>query len=289
MVARRFEVQPNTVFAWNFEEGETCVGQKIEKALDYAASAQDSALLSSVYCLDEDTLPKYYASSKSGRDVEWAGDRLWTNNFCCWFQGRQRADYYPEYAGTEMNKPASNLESQNLESWTMEAFVKREFASYSQDYGALLFGKMGNLKPHSTPALEPRYCWMLTMLPDGRLKLFWTQADREVYEANSPSYKNATTAVACLADDNWHHIALTYDKSSRTFIVYKDYKPVMTQVVGGVDGCGLFDGPFGYFFSRMELTDGFEGWMDEIRFSSIVRTPESFVRFTPLGLRIMFK
>lgn len=144
-------------------------------------------------------------------------------------------------------------------------------------------------KAHDSPTRYPQYCWMLTMLPNGKLKLFWTQADSETYTKESASYKNATTASACFTDDGWHHVALSYDKPTRTFAVYMDYELVLTQVVGGEERYELYDGPFGYYFSRMELTDGFEGWMDEIRFSSVVRAPESFVRFASIGSRMILR
>jgi hypothetical protein len=130
---------------------------------------------------------------------------------------------------------------------------------------------------------------MLTQLPDGKLKLFWTQADREAYDAQSSSYKSAKTATALAADGRWHHVALVYDKPTRKFSVYVDYALAMTQTVGGEEGYELYDGPFGYYYSRMELTDGFEGWMDEIRFSSVARTPETFIRFEPVGFMMILR
>lgn len=289
MVARMVETEPGIVFAWNFEEGAGNLAEKIDKACDYADSQADSAALKDAYCIDKNTLPEYAGTSKGARRVLWGAKPMWTNSVSCYFQGRQKATVLPYYAGTEMNRPASGLPGCNPESWTMEAFVRREHASYSATYGALIFGKMGNTTPHVSTTVYPQYCWMLTQLPDGKLKLFWTQADREAYDAQSSSYKSAKTATALAADGRWHHVALVYDKPTRKFSVYVDYALAMTQTVGGEEGYELYDGSFGYYYSRMELTDGFEGWMDEIRFSSVARTPETFIRFEPVGFMMILR
>ena len=47
---------------------------------------------------------------------------------------------------------------------------------------------------------------------------------------------------------------------------------------------------YGYYFSRMESTYGFEGWMDEIRFTGHVLDSSKFVRFEPIsGMTIIFR
>ena len=69
-------------------------------------------------------------------------------------------------------------------------------------------------------------------------------------------------------------------------ILYVDYSPVLTQATSGLE---LFDSTHDYFFSRIDASCGFEGWMDEIRFSSTALQPESFVTLKPLGMFMIFR
>ena len=131
---------------------------------------------------------------------------------------------------------------------------------------------------------------MLSRKPNGHLEVSWTETlaegDYPTQEGASSCYKRVETTVDYLADKKWHHVALSYDKSTSTFRLYVDYKSVLTQTVGAT---GLFDGPFGYYFSRIEATSGFEGWMDEIRYSSVALQPEQFEHFDVTSLLLMFR
>ena len=56
-----------------------------------------------------------------------------------------------------------------------------------------------------------------------------------------------------------------------------------------VGEAGLRDGPYGYYFSRMEPTSGFQGWMDEIRFSSSALPVGALLRLQPLGSAMILR
>lgn len=297
MVAQDAEVIPGTVFAWNFEEGVGHDGEKIATITGYPSSNFQSAEMSTVYGLSQIARPCYSESARS-RDVTWDGTKMWANGACGWFKGYNYATDLTGtriYAGTEANLPGETGAFRNPASWTMEAFVKLEF---EQDWGgdasgALIFGKFGNATTHKNPKTYPQYCWMLTRLKSGQFKLWWTEQaeDGYAYTADSTDYyRNVTTAASYLSDRKWHHVALRYDKPTRTFSLLVDYSVVLTQVVGG-DGRDrdLYDGPYGYYFSRMEPTAGFEGFMDEIRFSSKVRPESELVRFAPTGMLMILR
>lgn len=301
-------VKPNTVFAINFEEGaDLTAGTEIP---DGAAKVYPSASRMTTvkkYGLSKVAVPRFDRTSKA-RNVLWGtqrvADLMWPNTTCGWFQGYNSATDLSEtrvYAGTELAVLGTDGVVRNPSSWTMEAFVKVEYSpkpadpngwnDYSSSHGALLFGKYGNANPHSNPKTWPQYCWMLSRKPNGHLEVSWTETltegDYPTAEGISAScYKRAETSVDYLGDKKWHHVALSYDKSTSTFKLYVDYKLVMTKEVGET---GLYDGPYGYYFSRIEATSGFEGWMDEIRYSSVALQPEQFEHFDVMSLLLMFR
>ena len=120
---------------------------------------------------------------------------------------------------------------------------------------------------------------MLTRVMNGKLKLFWAeQASDPDYQYTSSStdyYKNAVTDTEVLKDHSWHHVALSYDKPTKTFKLYVNYQLVLTQATSGLE---LFDSVHGYYFSRIAASNGFEGWMDEIRFSNKALLPNEMVQ-----------
>ena len=169
----------------------------------------------------------------------------------------------------------------------MEAFVRPEYDSLDN---ALLFGKAALANQHANPTPYPQYCWMLTRNKDGKLKLSWTeQATDPSYEYTSAStsyYQSVVTDAAVMKQHRWHHVALTYDKPTKTFKLYVNYSPVLTQATSGLE---LFDSTHDYFFSRIAAANGFEGWMDEIRFSNAALQPEAFVHIESPGMLMLFR
>lgn len=265
-----------TVFRFTFDEGGD--GERVVSAAEANGfKAMDTADL---YGLFADDAPLYdrrdVAQGKSlvGRTVLDCGVRR-TNAAVCHFRGYEaiaQGTANRQYAGHEVCVKGSSMPVANPDSWTMEAFVKVEFA-----FGdALIFGKYGNDKPHQNTS--PKYCWMLTHYDGGRLKLAWQEASGGAGEAQ--------TDRNCLMDCRWHHVALTYDCSRRQFRLYLDYESVLTAEVGE---SGLRDGPYGYYFSRMEPTSGFQGWMDEIRFSSSALPVGALLRLRPLGFAMILR
>lgn len=242
-----------------------------------------------------ETDPTYEAQGRIGRKVLWNGEAMWENLACCHFKGWSslpEGAQWRVYAGDEMRVWDETGVRLNPPSWTMEAFVKVEYdQTWENAVGSLLFGKNGNASPHSKSKVWPQYAWMLTRTGNGHLRISWTEVDDSpnyVYgneETSGDHYKFAITDSAYLDDHKWHHVALSYDKPSRTFRLYVDYVCILEKTIDR----DLFDGPYPYYFSRMEYSSGFEGWMDEIRFSSVVRTPESFQRFSKVATVIVIR
>lgn len=281
----------DVLFAIPFNEGTN--GAKVVNAT--VVSDPDRATECKYHIHSGTTDPTYEAQGRIGRKVLWDGEAMWENLACCHFRGwsslPEGADLRV-YAGYEMRVWDETGVRMNPPSWTMEAFVKVEYEQeWETGVGSLLFGKNGNASPHSNPKVWPQYAWMLTRTGNGHLRISWTEVDDDPDYAygdvavSGDHYKSETTASPYLNDHRWHHVALSYDKPSRTFRLYVDYVCVLEKQIDR----DLFDGPYPYYFSRMEYSSGFEGWMDEIRFSSVVRTPESFQTFSKVATVIVIR
>ncbi len=281
MIASDVKAVPDVVFAWNFEDG--TVGDTIIRAAGYPFADCQSADNTTVYSLHKELLPQYADGYGSNRRVLYGYEKMpWRNSKSAYFRGYQSlasGTANRAYTGTEMNFPGSGLKSCNPESWTMEAFVKVEY----ERANALIFGKHAQTKVHQSPQAWPQICWMLTAETGGKLKIQWELQNQDSYQLST--VKSTTTASNPLTPLNWHHVALSYDKQSRTFRLYVDYILVKETTIDGE----LYESQGGYYFSRTEQSSAFEGWMDEIRFSSVVRTPESFIRLAPDGMKLILR
>lgn len=288
----------SAVFAIGFNDESATSGAKIGDALNQPLGLSVHSDLGLVltakfgYGLHSETFPQYDKGIRRiGYDVQWGSKKVWKNGGGCRFLGYSSlasGTANRQYAGTEMAVAGPSHFLCHPSSWTMEAFVKVE---YDQDWrlngvGSLLFGKY-TYGWHTNNAY-PQFCWMLTRRNNGRLRLSWTEVTEtgEYSQENAESFERyVETSEDCLGKE-WHHVALSYDKPTRAFRLYVDYNVVMTASVGER---GLLDRPYGYYFSRMSPTDGFEGWMDEIRFSWGALAPEDFVRFAPVGGMVIIR
>lgn len=286
------------VFAIGFNDESATSGAKIGDALNQTLGLSihsDLGLALTAkfgYGLHPETFPQYDKGIRRiGYDVQWGSKKVWKNGGGCRFLGYSSlasGTPHRQYAGTEMSVDVSSHFLCHPPSWTMEAFVKVE---YDQDWrpngvGSLLFGKY-TYDWHKNNAY-PQFCWMLTRRNNGVLRLSWTEVTEsgEYSQDEAESFERyVETSEDCLGK-KWRHVALSYDKPTRTFRLYVDYNVVMTASVGER---GLLDRPCGYYFSRMSPTDGFEGWMDEIRFSWGALAPEDLVRFAPVGGMVIIR
>lgn len=297
MVASDYKRPAGTVFAVNFnggagQDGQTFVGglnRPLEMIGAILADGTEEPLTAR-YGLHAEAFPRFAEGriARTGRPVAWGGEPVWENLAGCRFLGYGAL---PDgtanrvYAGTELSVGGSTDPARNPASWTMEAFVRPEYDSLDFE---LLFGKAAAADQHARPRPYPEYCWLLARNRDGRLNLRWTeQAEDAGYEYTADStgyYKSVLTDEAVLKNHRWHHVALSYDRSTKTFRLYVDYRPVLVQATSGRD---LFDSTHGYFFSRMCASNGFEGWMDEIRFSGAALEPSDFETMGKVGAVII--
>lgn len=301
MVASDYKRPAGTVFAVNFNEGAGQDGKSFVNLPEDQYPPVDAAVKASFqdgtvealrvrYGLHREAFPQFSEGlhARTGRLVEWGGETVWENLAGCRFIGCNSlssgtANRY--YAGTELCVRGSTDPARNPASWTMEAFVRPE---YDGQDNALLFAKAAVADQHASPRPYPEYCWLLSRDYDGRLNLKWTeQAEDESYEYTAGStdyYKSVKTADAVLKEHRWHHVALSYDRPTKTFRLYVNRRLVLEQATGGRE---LFDSTHDYFFSRICASTGFEGWMDEIRFSGAALAPADFESLGKVGLVII--
>lgn len=287
------------VFAIGFNETTATEGAQIGTALNTEldltiySEVGLSPLAKLVYGLHSAAFPTYdKAKSRVSRNVRWGTRKMWKNLAGCRFLGAYSLSSDTanrQWAGTEFCVVGSSDPVQNPPSWTMEAFVRAEYPTYNSDaVGALLFGKY-TANGHQNN-YYPQYCWMLTRKhPNGggNLRLAWTEVkDGDYTSADTDYFKSVETEKDYLGDGAWHHIALSYDQTTRTFTLYVDYQSVLTATVGE---SGLLDLPYGYYFSRLQCTSGFEGWMDEIRLTNGVLTPEEFETLDKSGFTLTIR
>lgn len=288
------------VFAIGFNKEPVQDGEKIGtskgdvKDLAVYSGAGLSPSVRIDYGLHPEAFPQYdVAKSRTNRRVRWGGKKMWTNLAGCHFLGYSslvEGTENRQFAGTALCVAGASDVRQSPPSWTMEAFVRAEYDQTMGDgNGALLFGKSATDEFKTSGQDYPRYCWMLTRTKasDGsKLRLSWTEvAENGTYTADSE--KKVETDANCLGDRKWHHVALSYDRPSRIFTLYVDYQSVLTQTVGET---GLLDNLRGsYYFSRLACSAGFEGWMDEIRFTNEALKPEAFETLDQAGFAVIFR
>ena len=92
----------------------------------------------------------------------------------------------------------------------------------------------------------------------------------------------------------WHHVALVYDSSAKTFTTYVDREAAITLDMS--EETPYFD-PTGYFYFGAKHVGGtsggsapFEGLLDEVRLSDVVLAPEEFLSASSgAGILIVFQ
>lgn len=85
-------------------------------------------------------------------------------------------------------------------------------------------------------------------------------------------YNQSWTSNFVITDGQWHHVALTYDETNRTFALFADYAQQATDQTAFnlVYDDDVFE--IGHIAGR-----GFDGWVDEVRLSDTILAPSQFL------------
>lgn len=126
--------------------------------------------------------------------------------------------------------------------------------------------------------------WYVAVTREGK----WAIANRQTdTDGNSTVLQMNVPETCALTDGGWHHLAVTYDEATLTFAFYVDYQVAATTVLKDP----LPRSPKAqYDFGRGCDCGGFNGWLDEIRLSNEVLSPDAFLRLEiPKGMVIWIR
>ena len=89
----------------------------------------------------------------------------------------------------------------------------------------------------------------------------------------TPGFNESVTAAVSVEDGKWHHVAFTYTHTNKTVLLYVDY----VQSASRTTYSNLV-----YDSGELRIASGagargFDGWIDEIRLTDRVLTPEQFM------------
>lgn len=147
-----------------------------------------------------------------------------------------------------------------LTNFTAEAFVKTDrHVNFAQIVGKSRRGTGG-------------LSWSMGVNDAGKLR---ARFDSQLPPATS-GFNQTMESPAFVEDGMWHHVALTFESSTRKASLYLDYKKVHETVI--TNPIQLDDG---------DVTVGngdraFDGWIDELRITGQVLSPDKFLCTTPV-------
>lgn len=255
---------PDTVFMWHLN-GED--GADVTTETD---SLTGLPMLNGTGKTYKSRLPTYSTSAiRSSSPYLYTGENLpanrltgYTNTACARFYGRDNEAGYGSWAGSYIETKPDSSDFMNPTNWTMELFFKTSGAQVEGD--ALLMGK----------GYSDNYRdWLVSISTDGKLTAGFCGTE---WVMNTPTILSWSPVSQTRYDDQrWHHLALTYDAGTLTAKLYVDYKLIKEGTLPSELGN---HGENCYRFGRYCSMYGFNGYLDEIRFSSRVLTPDEFLR-----------
>ena len=147
----------------------------------------------------------------------------------------------------------------HIDSFTAEAFVRVDrHVCYPQIIGEARSGGLS---------------WSLGMNASGNLR---ARFDTQNPPAVTNGFNQTFDSSAKIEDGRWHHVALTYDGSTRRVTLYRDYAKVLEGTAANplvLDGGDIKIGAG---------DQAFDGWIDEVRLTAQALAPEHFLRTVPL-------
>jgi len=138
---------------------------------------------------------------------------------------------------------------------SMEAWVKFETTGVNQ----VIMGKWGpNIRQY-----------LITTLSTNKLSAVFSDNGTE----NAGHIVNFTTNDAVVADTGvWYHIAVTFDISEETCIIYINGESVANTKTGSI-GSNLYSGTANFLIGQQNNAQYLDGLIDEVRVWNDVRTP----------------
>ncbi len=114
--------------------------------------------------------------------------------------------------------------------------------------------------------------WSLSLDPTGTVRARFDTQTEAAAMGKTKGFNQLIGSTGSMADGEWHHVALTFDRATRAVAIYVDYEKY---------GKGVTAGPLVYDKSVLVFGRGLDGWLDEIRLTPEVLHPEQFLRMKP--------
>ena len=190
------------------------------------------------------------------------------------------------YYGSFLKVPGTDKSAQPTDAFTVECFVCTTGGTFN--IFAPIFGKRNNSLTGES--------WAMYMTRDGKLAIRLTTSGTTSSKITGSSASGYGQG-AIINDGSWHHVAMTYDKTTGNCIVYVDYvESFRTKTYAGGTGetvtyCdstsssdewknALYVGGYPNYTAGSGGRK-FTGCIDELRISDVALTPAQFLRLQP--------
>ena len=283
VVANGGDYDDKTLFHWSFEDADAADGATIAaagagpvNASGYRGAVSFSNSKNATYAAEVYKPTAAYV--RQGRDL------LSANRFSAYFYGYSKT-YDNVWAGSQLRMNSTSDMNVRPESFTVEMFVRRDVAANEGmrlgTNGELLMSFGGQ---NINTSLENTDISFVTVDNSAGAKSLY------LYYYDKSGTRSGLSIPRNLEDGVWHHLAVTYDETTRVLGVCLDYKSIASTIVEG-SLRRTTDKNWSWTFGRGANSSGFVGWMDDIRVSTVARPPEEFLRHgnAPAGLMLLFR
>ena len=283
VVANGGDYDDKTLFHWSFEDTGAADGATVVEASagpvnasGYRGMPKNSNSKNATYAAEIHKPTAAYV--RQGKEL------LSTNRFSAYFYGYSKT-YGNTWAGSQLYMNSTSDMNVRPESFTVEMFIRRDLDANE----GLAFGTNGELLmsfggQNINTSLENTDISFVTVDNSVGAKSLY------LYYYDKSGTRSGLSIPRNLEDGVWHHLAVTYDETTRVLGVYLDYKSIASTTVEG-SLRRTMDQNWSWTFGRGANSSGFVGWMDDIRVSTIARQPEEFLRHgnAPAGLMLLFR
>lgn len=231
-------------------------------------------------------MPRYSTAHRGVSLYDPVSGRKTTNLSSMQFVTGTKSGESGSYYGSFLKVPGTDKSAQPTDAFTVECFVCTTGGTFNTF--SPIFGKRNNSLTEES--------WAMYMTRDGKLAVRLTTSGSTSSKITGSSASGYGQG-AVINDGSWHHVAMTYDKTTGNCIVYVDYvESFSTKTYAGGTGetvtyCDSTSSSDEwknamYIGGYPNYTAGsggrkFTGCIDELRISDVALTPAQFLRLQP--------
>ena len=231
-------------------------------------------------------MPRYSTAHRGVSLYDPVSGRKTTNLSSMQFMTGTKSGESGSYYGSFLKVPGTDKSAQPTDAFTVECFVCTTGGTFNTF--SPIFGKRNNSLTGES--------WAMYMTRDGKLAVRLTTSGSTSSKITGSSASGYGQG-AVINDGSWHHVAMTYDKTTGNCIVYVDYvESFSTKTYAGGTGetvtyCDSTSSSDEwknalYIGGYPNYTAGsggrkFNGCIDELRIADVALTPAQFLRLQP--------